>query len=110
MQCTDERPGKREIKMLHCINKLRVDKKTHTSSATRPCKCRYSRASVFETLLTAQPRLVLQTATYRRQKRKTHADRHENIDAMKWCLDAAALKTPTRNGYNAQGIHLTSTR
>jgi len=40
----------------------------------------YSRASVLETLLTAQTRLVLQTAAYRRQKRKKHADRHENID------------------------------
>jgi len=36
-------------------------------------------ASVLETLLTAQTRLVLQTATYRRQKRKKHADRHESM-------------------------------
>jgi len=80
-----------------------------------------SRASVLETLLTAHTRLVLQTASYRRQKRKKHADRHENIDARKWRLEqraewgvwgsfliaAAALKTPTRNGYNAQGVNLT---
>jgi len=38
-----------------------------------------SRAGVLETLLTAQTRLVLQTATYRRQTRTKHADRHENI-------------------------------
>jgi len=41
-----------------------------------------------ETLLTAQTRLVLQTATYRRQKSKKHAERHENIDSMKWPLRA----------------------
>ena len=47
-----------------------------------------SRASVLETLLTALTRLVLPTATYRRQKtEEKHADRHENIDAMKWRLE-----------------------
>jgi len=44
-----------------------------------------SRASVLETLLTAQTRLVLPTATYTEDIReKKHADRHENIDASKW--------------------------
>jgi len=44
-----------------------------------------SRASVLETLLTALTRLVLQTATYRTEEK--HADRHENIDAIKWRLE-----------------------
>ena len=57
----------------------------------------YSRASVLQTLFTAQTRLVLQTATYRRQERRKHA-----------VIAAAALKTPTRNGYNAQGVNLTT--
>jgi len=39
-----------------------------------------------------------------------HADRHENIDAMTWrrsfLIAVAALKTPTRNGYNAQSANL----
>ena len=38
----------------------------------RGLKC--SRASVLETLLTAQTRLVLQTAIHRRQKRVTQTD------------------------------------
>jgi len=44
-----------------------------------------------ETLLKAQTRLVLQTAIYRRQKRKKHADRHKDIDAMKWRLEHRAV-------------------
>ena len=38
------------------------------------CSLYISKASVLETLLTAQTRLVLQTATYRRQKRSTQTD------------------------------------
>jgi len=48
------------------------------------------RANVLETLLTAQTRLVLQTATHRRQKRNKHADRHEHIDARKSRLEHRA--------------------
>jgi len=81
-----------------------------------------SRASVLETLLKAQTGMVLQTATYRRQKRQKHADRHKNIDASNWRLEhragwglvtgsfltaAAALKTPTRKCHYAQGVNLT---
>jgi len=43
----------------------------------------HSCASVLETLLTAQTRLVLPTAihTEDRRERSTQTDRHENIDA-----------------------------
>jgi len=52
-----------------------------------------SRASVLETLLTAQTRLVLPTAihihihTADRRERSTQTDRHKNIDASKWRLE-----------------------
>jgi len=51
-----------------------------------------SRASVLETLLTAQTRLVLPTAihTEDRRERSTQTDRHENIDASKWRLEHRA--------------------
>ena len=43
-----------------------------------------SRASVLETLLTAQTRLVLQT---RVNPPNPNADRHENMDTMQWSLE-----------------------
>jgi len=50
-----------------------------------------SRASVLETLLTAQTRLVLPTAIHIHtadiRERSTQTDRHENIDASKWRLE-----------------------
>ena len=64
-----------------------------------PAKAGYesgSRASLLETLLTAQTRLVLQTATHRRQKRSTQTD----TKTGSFLIAAAALKIPTRNGYN----------
>jgi len=53
------------------------------------CASKCSRASVLETLLTAQTRLVLPTAihTEDRGERSTQTDRHENIDASKWRLE-----------------------
>jgi len=52
-----------------------------------------SLASVLETLLTAQTRLVLPTAihTEDRRERSTQADRHENIDARKLRLEHRKL-------------------
>ena len=53
---------------------------TSAVNISHACRCsclylgRYSRASVLETLLTAQTRLVLQTATQRRQERSTQTD------------------------------------
>jgi len=53
-----------------------------------------SRASVLETLLTAQTRLVLPTAVHTedRRERRTQTDRHENIDAS----DGGNTFTPER--------------
>ena len=53
------------------------------------------RASVLETLLTAQTRLVLLTAihTEDRRERSTQTDRHENIDASKWRLTDSRGRT-----------------
>ena len=53
---------------------------------------RCSRASVLETLLTAQTRLVLPTALHTEDRRETNTqtDRHENIDASKWRLEHRA--------------------
>ena len=64
---------------MYCVQPLCLGR-TATPFAMPRCLCSSitkslhsiapSRASVLETLLTAQTRLVLQTATYRRQKRK----------------------------------------
>jgi len=110
---------------------------TGARRARRRCVSFISRASVLEILLTAQTRLVLQTATYRSQKRSTTrvaapspranlgrrtvcgrteqrqppvSKRYETQVRMVWgsfLIAAAALKTPTRNGYNAQGVNRT---
>jgi len=56
------------------------------------------------------------TNCYIQKTEEKHADRHENIDAIQCRVwgrfliagqQRAAFKTPTTNGYNAQGVNLT---
>ena len=65
----------------------------------------HSRASVLETLLTAQTRLVLPTAIHTEDRRE-RSTQTGAISGGSFLIAAAALKTPTRNGYNAQGVIL----
>jgi len=74
-----------------------------------------SRASVLETLLTAQTRLVLPTAmhTEDRRERSTQTDRQENIDASKWRLEHRAgwgLVTNLQRPLPAQRLSLRTDR
>ena len=54
----------------------------------------FSRASVLETLITAQTRLVLQTASYRRQKRSTQTDTETSTPCS--ALPAPSTRTSRR--------------
>jgi len=89
--CTRSQGNTAPVQRTHYLSSTaQRDLQRHKRALAPGLNSNSSRASVLETLLTAQTRLVLQTAAYRRQKRKKHADRHENVDARKWRLEHRA--------------------